>query len=206
VDLVLPWLKHGGNLYWGGSPVGYYSATPGRPLNDNDATHNLLARGIQMFLGPSGTALAEVPTRSAAIATPFASALGLQYQDAYCSPSLAVALGQGAMPLGYVGGDTSSITAYSFGPGRLVDFGGYVNDVFATADAIARLLMSDAPYATGPPTTTPMHRVGATFQVSIPLPLGSTSTAIAVVDPQPEGVVLWESTVSAEGMPTTSTK
>ncbi len=181
-DLLLPWLRAGGTLYWGGAPVGLYVARPGQSRPDT------WFGGPETLIGPAATLPAD-PGRQAIGPTTDGQALNLQYRDASFSPSWSEAEQEGAVALGSVGPGVSSVTDFPLGTGHLVVFGGMMYENAQVAEDIAVVEDSGILGATGPlfVTDEAIGATGSRWTRTVADPTAAMEQ-IVVFDPRPIGI------------------
>jgi hypothetical protein len=184
-DLLTPWLRRGGVLYWGGGPIGLWYADQGQSMVHTWRT------GPATVLGPAADVTIRF-LRQAQRPTPIASALDLQYQDAAFSP----AVSEGSLSLGYTGDGTSSITSFPFDQGRLVVFGGLMYANAEVASDISLIQMSGVLYASGSVSTS-TEKLGR-WRATIPTVTGRLERVV-IFDPRPSGISFSAFTLGSAG-------
>ncbi len=197
VDLLTPWLRHGGTLYWGGPAPGYLTGRPGEASDHTPYPGSLGIDGVARFFQPGlldgsagGTAVGTTPATDA-------KDLGLQYAyDGSAPLSRGVA---GLTSLGWDGGGRSSITLVNEGFGRLVLFGGPVVDTKLASSDVALLVLSGVLARAGPLSSvevpTSVVRSGGVVRWRAPPPGAHPVVALAL-DPTVGGIAFARSSAS----------
>lgn len=215
-DLVGPWLRAGGTLYWGGEAIG---ATYGVPAHGDHLpkARRLGHGGIKRFFPPNLLGHLDVHWSAGSEPSEVARAIGLSYvlnghglrvagPDV---PPAARAGGPGAAtfpgaigpanltpgeltPLGWIGHGLASIAAVPEGFGHLVVLGGSVDDERDVSPDLALLILSGAAQVSGPIRFTDVaaavvHHGGVAYWSVRPATPGPTT--VMAFDPSPTGLV-----------------
>jgi hypothetical protein len=193
-DLVSPWVKAGGTLVWGGTPVGAWSAPPRASTISGPDDVSLGPQGVERLLGPGLLGTPPDLRRYAFQRTPTAAALDLDYQDTGVS-LLDTGLRAHRRMIGWTSSGRSSISVVRRGRGSFVLFEGPIFYEEIVVRDLSRLILAGVLSATGPirwrdvnPSVVARHS-GFAWNFSV----GSGPVVVSLLDPAPDGVVFTRS-------------
>jgi hypothetical protein len=193
-DLVSRWVRAGGILVWGGSPIGAWSALPRASINGRSEDISAGAQGVERLLGSGLLRTAPDTRRFASRRTPMARALGLGYQETGVG-LLDTGLRAHRTMIGWASSGRSSISVIRRGLGRFVLFEGSIFDEEVVDRDLSRLILAGGLSATGPirwrdvDPSAVARPLGFAWRISV----GPGPIIVALLDPAPDGVVFTRS-------------
>ncbi len=192
-DLVSPWLRAGGTVYWSGAVIGTYSGTRGEPSNATSYDGSLGPTGVGRFLDPTraSTALAN-PFSVGTVPAPPARAFGLRYQLNYQAPVTVPPLPD-MTRFGWSSQGRSSITRVSEGLGELLLFGGLNYAQGLIVPDLELMITSGMTRSNGPFTSVSVPQDiierGGKVKWTVPNASAPQRTVVIAFDPSDAGIV-----------------
>jgi hypothetical protein len=189
-NLVSRWVRAGGTLVWGGSPVGAWSTAPSAESNRKPGDVSAGPQGVETLLGPGFIGTPPDLRRYAVRRTPMARALGLGYQDTGVS-LLDTATPSRRKTIGWASSGRSSISLVARGHGSFVLFEGPIYFEEIVVRDLTRLMLAGALSATGPIKWRDVRpsAVARSSGFVWRIPLKKGPVIVALLDPTPDGAV-----------------
>ncbi len=192
-DLVSPWLRAGGTIYWSGAVIGAFSASPGESSNTSSFHGSLGPTGVSHFLDPTrvSTLLANPFSVGSVPASP-ARAFGLRYQFNFQAPVTVPPLPD-MTRFGWSAQKRSSITRVSEGLGELMLFGGTNYAQGLIVPDLELMITSGMTWSNGPfsSVSVPQGVVerGGKVKWTVPNASPPQRTVVIAFDPSDAGLV-----------------
>jgi hypothetical protein len=198
-DLVSPWLRAGGTIYWGGAPIGYFTGRPGEPDDLDRYQGSLGPAGTARFLNP---ALLGYNANSSAVgetALPPARALSLRFRYVGTAPLGGPGVA-GVSGVGWRSHGRASLSVVRVGQGQLVLFGGPIEDSPLVAGDVAVMVATGMTRSAGPfaYADVPASVVtgGGVVRWNTEPPPAQGHLAVVAIDPSAEGTLLRQTVVA----------
>lgn len=178
-NIVSPWVRAGGKLFWIGAPIGYYTALAGTPIAYGQ-TWNPGAAGVAEFLNQSWLGGPGASGPHYQNATPMSAALNLQYpygEGGSYGFNMSTVVAGGGQIVGQSAKGYSNAALIPYGAGAIVDLAGTLYRPYEDQLAINIVNMIQVGLFRGPMqvsgstnvTTTPGSSVTLSYSVATPM-------------------------------------
>lgn len=134
-NLLTPWLKNGGQLFWVGDGIGYYYGLKNQPISSADSPTKIGWLGQEKIFGTNliDGPFVEVADSTGTKSSQLAEALGIRYRLTRTGALVDEVLKNGGLPLGFeqdISGQTrDSLSLIPIGTGQVILFGNGVMDM-----------------------------------------------------------------------------